>query len=48
MREDDEAPGGADRLLAEVAHVRVERFSPGDRKEDRAEDQDAQAGVGDQ
>ena len=25
---DDEAPGGADGLLAEVAHVRVERFGP--------------------
>ena len=39
--EDDETPSRADRLLAEVAHVRVERFGPRHREEDRAEDQDA-------
>jgi len=47
-REDDEAPGGPDGLLSEVPHVRIERFGPGDRQEDRAEDEDTESGVGGQ
>ena len=39
--EDDETPRRANRLLAEVAHIRVERFGPCYGEEDRTEDQDA-------
>ena len=39
--EDDETPCRTNRLLAEVAHVRIERFGPSHGEEDRAEDQDA-------
>ena len=44
-REDDEAPAGSDRLLAEVTHVRIEGFGSRDREEDRAGDNYRQPGM---
>src|SRR5438552_369266 len=41
-------PADADRLLAEVAHVGVERLAPGEREEDRTEDEEPRERIGEQ
>ena len=46
--EDETEPGQPNRSLAEVAHVRVQRFSSRDREHDRAEDEEPGLAVDDE
>src|SRR5205085_8226770 len=45
-RKDETKPGESDRSLAEVSHVRVQRFCPRHGENDRTEDEEARLAVG--